>query len=619
MPRGSPERDRHPGSTDAGAWPLAAALAGVFLLKLAVLRQLGDHPLLQPGGGLDADAYHQLARRVAGGDLLLGPGLYFVSPLYIYFQAAALAISGGSLGFVRLLQIALGTAGCGLLWLTAREWFGARAAWLALLLAALTGVFTFYEILLLQAALDPFLTALDLWCLTLALRRDWKWGGAAGAALAVHVLNRPNLILWGSGLALMLFARPGTRKTAAAGLLGAAVALAPLAARNLAAAGTLAPVPSHGGLNFYIGNNPRADGTYRRVEGITPNIAGQAEDARRIAERAEGRPLTDAEVSAHFTRRALAWWRDEPLAAARLLARKIGYTLNASFLTLNYSYPFYRGESSALRALVVGPWLLIPIGVVGLFAHRLRGGRPPAGFVIFGAAVPWLVLSVAIFFVASRYRLPLLVALCVPAAGLLDACWRNLRARRAAPLAFAFAALVPLAVLGAWDFGLDDGRMEEQTRLAVWLAANGRGHEAERHAAAIPGDSPLAGVSHFRIGQALEQEGDLARAVASYRRATAVDPAEPAPRAALARAAGRLGVQLAQQQRDEEALRLLAEAARLAPADAAAQLNLGVQLARMGRVDEARAAAARALAIDPGYERAKEFLKAIGTKMKNEK
>src|SRR6185295_7993222 len=63
-------------------------LAGVFLLKATVALQLDKHPLLQPDTGLDTTAYVELARRVLAGDVALGPGLYYVAPLYIYFLAA---------------------------------------------------------------------------------------------------------------------------------------------------------------------------------------------------------------------------------------------------------------------------------------------------------------------------------------------------------------------------------------------------------------------------------------------------------------------------------------------------------------------------------------------------
>ncbi|HEX7121603.1 MAG TPA: glycosyltransferase family 39 protein, partial [Gemmatimonadaceae bacterium] len=588
---------------------LFAVLACVFVLKLAILLQLNDHPLLQPSasGGLDTQYYLQLAQRVAAGDLLLAPGLYFVSPLYIYFLAGLLMLGGGSLFFVKVVQIALGTAACALVWLAAREWFSIRAAWLALALCALAGAFTFYEVLILQAAVDPFLTALDVSFLCLALRRGgWTWTFGAGLALGLHVLNRPNMLVVGAGLACVLLARAGTRRLVPAFLAGLAVALAPVSLRNGVAAGTFSPIPSHGGLNFYIGNNPDADGTYHRVPGITPNIAGQAEDARRVAERAEGRRLSDGEVSSFFTRRAIAWWRHEPAAASRLFVRKLAYTLNRSWLTLNYSYPFYRDEFPVLRGLWVGPLLLLPLGLVGLFSHAIAGRAAPDRFWVWAGYVPLTILSIAIFFVASRYRIPLLVALCVTAGGALDAVVRAAHLRRRAALAAASACVIPMVMLAAWDFGLDDSRAEEETRLAVWLVSNGRASEAEAHLARV-GDTRLSGIAEFRVGQAFERTGDLAGAVRHYQRATEIDAGEPAPRAALARAAGQLGVTLAQQNRDAEALPLLEQAARLAPADAPAQLNLAVEYARLGRYSDARVAAGLALKLDPRYQRAREF------------
>jgi hypothetical protein len=63
-------------------------LAAVFAAKLIVVLQLRDHPLLQPDTGLDTTVYTRLAEQVVSGNLSLGPGLYFVSPLYIYFERA---------------------------------------------------------------------------------------------------------------------------------------------------------------------------------------------------------------------------------------------------------------------------------------------------------------------------------------------------------------------------------------------------------------------------------------------------------------------------------------------------------------------------------------------------
>src|SRR5215213_6926079 len=82
------------------------ALAFVMLVKSIVLMQLGDHVLLRPGGSPDSIVYVNLATRVTSGQWSLAPGLYFVSPLYIYFLAAILGATG-SLLVAKVVQILL--------------------------------------------------------------------------------------------------------------------------------------------------------------------------------------------------------------------------------------------------------------------------------------------------------------------------------------------------------------------------------------------------------------------------------------------------------------------------------------------------------------------------------
>lgn len=500
---------------------LVIALVAIFLAKLVVLLQLTGHPLLQPDEGLDSGYYVALARRVLDGDLLLGPGLYFISPLYLYFLAIVFGIGDGSLLVAKLAQIVLGTAACGLVFATARRWFGQRAAWIALALAALTGEFTFYEVTILQAALDPFLTALDIYLLSRAVQDDRHgWSIAAGVVLAIHTLNRPNMLIVAGGL-VVLFAIPARahwRWTKAVALAsGIAIGLAPLSARNIREAGTILPTPSHGGLNLYIGNNPDADGTYRMVEGITPNIAGQAEDAKRVAERARGRSLTDAEVSSYFTRRALDWMAGHPGDAGRLFVRKLAYTLNAGSIALNYSFPFYQDdEATLLGVLRVGPLVLVPAGIVGLLVFVLTRTRAPDGFWRVAAFVPLSVLSVAVFFVASRYRLSLLVPLAVTSAATFDLLWQALSSRDWKRAVTVAAVAAPLVALAGWNMRLDDGRREERTQMALALIDEGRFDDARRWIALAQQDHPDPALLHVRLAQAYRERGRLPDAVAQY-------------------------------------------------------------------------------------------------------
>ena len=511
---------------------LCLFLAAVFALKLAVMWQLKDHVLTQPDAGLDTTAYVELAERVAGGDLGLGPGLYFLSPLYIYFLATVLIVSH-SFTAVRVVQSALGTAAVAFVYVAANEWFGRRAAWLAAALAALTGLFTFYELLLLQASLDPVLTAATIACLALALKRsDWRWTLLTGLLYGIQACNRPNVAI-PAGVVALFFIVVRQWRLAAAFALGASLALAPVTLRNITVSGYWSPVTSsHGGLNFYVGNNPGADGTYQPVPGITPNMKGQQEDTRRFAEQAVGRPLDDGEVSWFFYMLGLTWIREHPLQAAALFGRKLALMFSAGYIWLNYSYPFFsRDAHTLLRLLIVGPWILIPLGLTGLAV-----ATPPSKrleYFVWASFVPAYGVAMAVFYVTDRYQLPILMPLCVGSGAALDTFVTGVGGRRRAPIALAAAVFVALLAWANRPLRLDDGVAEERIRMAERLVTLGRYGEAEdwvQRAAAV---YPHPGVVHFRVGQQLLVHDQSASAITHFRQALALDPGQPVVEYAL--------------------------------------------------------------------------------------
>jgi tetratricopeptide (TPR) repeat protein len=650
-------------------WRIILFIAA-FAVKGAVLASFHDHPLLQPRGTLDTAVYVQLARQVAQGDVALGTAPYFVAPLYIYFLGLVLWISGGSLLAAKILQIILGAIAVVLIAETARLWAGERAAWATGVVAILTGIFTFYEITLLQAALDAFLVALSLFLLVRALlSRRASTFAIAGLAFGVFALNRPNALLAAVGLTILILS---TRRWQflAAFATGLIIAIVPVSLRNLAVSGEPILIASHGGLNFYIGNNATADGTYHLVPGITPSIEGQTRDSRRVAENAAGRHLSAAEVSGYFYDRAWSWIRENPVSALRLFLRKIAYTLNNADLALNHSYVYFsRDERSMLSLLILGPWLLIPAGLLGL-AIRLREETDRRAFAIWVSFVPLYIVSVAIFFVSSRYRLPLLVPLCIGSGILTQEIWVTIQARAFRRWA-AYLTLLALVILANWNFHLDEGQANERTSMVLYLVSEGRYGEASSLLERIEDEHPQRGLLYYRSGLAFHEQGRLSEAINLYGRALAIDPDQPEIRWSLGQAltqAGRstealphlkiafeadvlpgsvtrtvaqalaaepgemayefvrnlrsdsastqhnLGMALALVGLREEATVALEQAARLDPADPVTQLNLGVLYADAGRDQEARARLRRALELRPGYRQAADLLRLLESK-----
>jgi hypothetical protein len=350
----------------------------------------------------------------------------------------------------------------------------------------------------------------------------------------------------------MLVAMIVTRRWRGAALLiaGLALAVAPIAARNAIVTHAFAITSSQGGLNFYIGNHAGATGQYVAVTGVQANMAGQARDTRTVAEAAAGHALTDAQVSSYFTGLAVSWIREHPGDAVRLFARKLALTINARHQWLDYSYPYYAHDTgSLLSALIVGPWVLVPLGFLGA-ALLLTGsagstssagstGSLGSGFWIWCSFVPFYALSVSVFLVAERYRLPLFVPLCVLSGAALarlpQAFSKPFSVLRPPSSAVAAAAVAALAmVVSWWPFQIDDGRVDEHLRLARVLmnrhdtvgaeAALARAHELR------PGDT----ATEFNLGMAQLGNGQVEEGLLHVRHAVDTGVAIPGARYALA-------------------------------------------------------------------------------------
>lgn len=588
--------EARPGAVEARG--LLAVCAIALALRAVLLWQLHDHPLLQPGFGLDTDLFVELARRVAAGDLVLAPGAYPAAPVYIYFLGGVFALTGGSLLAARAVQILLGVAAVWLVGDTARRWFGPRAAVPAALLAALCGPFAFNEVLVLQSSLDPVLFAVALWLLARTVTKarghegtkrdqgtpEGAWLGA-GVAWAAVALNRPNALPYLAVIAAgipWLSGRRGWRPLAAFAL-GGLLLLGPVALRNRTVTGDLVLIASHGGFNLFVGNNPEADGTYRSVEGVTPSSVRQAADTRRVAESALGRPLTDREVSDYFRDRALDWIGGAPVDALHLLARKLRYVVAADEIALNYSYAYYRhDEATVLPLMPVGPWLLLPLGLVGLVVCAPRRDR---AYAVWAAFVPIYALGVAIFFVAERYRLPLLVPLASASGGLIAAAGAAASARQWRRLGAGALAVAAVAALAWWPTGLDDGRGEERTSMAEVLIRRGDATAGQRLVdETLPGH-PEPALLLFRAGRALQAAGDRPAAIARYEQALARDPGRAEIRFFL-------GQCLLDQRRAVEAIPHLDAAVAAGVRRDVAPFDLARALASTGDYDAARRALA---------------------------
>jgi tetratricopeptide (TPR) repeat protein len=453
----------------------------------------------------------------------------------VYFLALVQSVTN-VLAAVRIVQIALGTAAVACVFTAARVWFGNRAAWMAALFAGLTGLFTFYETTILPSALDPFLTSAAVAALAMAIgtaRRAKVWLALSALAFLLLLLNRPPI--------------------------------------------------GRAGLQFYIGNNPASDGTYRPIAGIAAeDLLQQREDARRVAEASTGRQLDDAGVSAYFYTLGRSWISLHPRDAAAQFGRKLALAFNADHIAASYGLPFYAGEAGTLLpALFVGPWLLLPVGLAGLaigMFHRRRGD-----YLIWASFVPLYAIAVSVFFVTERARLPLLVPLCIGAGGAAD--FFMARGKRPADLhtlvprglfvAGAVALVCVLALITNIPGGRDDGRAEDRTRMAEAMIVRDRIDLAEQWSGKALAIHPRPAEVHLRVGRRLVVHSRPEAAVAHLERALQLDPSS-------AEANYAMGQALVQARRPREAIPHLRAALKDGIGDPLAGYELARALAAAG-------------------------------------
>lgn len=243
-------------------------LALVFILALA-LRLIFNWGFAPDTKHPDIASMYQYSLRVARG-IYYGEGAYW-PPGFIFLSGGLIRLFGpeGYWTAVRYLQAVLGAATCVFGYLIGRAAFGSRAAGLlsGLLLAGYLPLI-YYTGLAFSETLFLFLFLAAVCYLYRLARtqapRDAAWGGfflglatlTRPVSLLVPILVIPwYWVLWGRRLRLVV-----ERSL----LLGAVLLLTlfPWTVRNLIVTGEPVLVDVNGGINFYIGHNERATGTW---------------------------------------------------------------------------------------------------------------------------------------------------------------------------------------------------------------------------------------------------------------------------------------------------------------------------------------------------------------------
>ena len=394
-----------------------------------------------------------------------------------------------------------------------------RAGLLAGLMAALSGPLLFHESMLLKASLSlvVLLVSLHLWLDVLGGARRRRVV-ALGLALGCGVLLRGNLfLLLGAVIVSLLWPLGSARRRwtdAAFVLVTALAALSPVTLHNLRR-GDLVLSTYQSGSNAAIGN-PAGDDPHQGLV-YSPLRAGRGDawfeerDAVAIAEQAAGRTLTGREVSQWWWSQVRARVAEHPGTALQRAAWKAVHLFHRA------EVPDVKDWFFLVRA---APWLgtplsdLLVLGPLALLGLLLLPWRRRPGLTVVRGGLAVIGLSLVVFYVMGRYRLPALPCLWILAAGQLER-WGALWSGRRGRLALEAALVAVLVAL----------------QLAVPLPSDSQGdHVSWANAASVR----LADAESATDAEAASAARD--EAVDWARHAVQIAPAFPAARRILARA-----------------------------------------------------------------------------------
>jgi len=593
--------------------------AVAFTVRLIHIWQLKSTPFFDTLLG-DANGYDKWAARLASGDWI-GSEVFYQAPLYPYFLGGVYAIVGRDLLVARIIQALVGSASAVLLGLACTRLFSKRVGLVAGLALALWAPAIFFDSLLQKAVLDMFFMCLALWLIAGIEQASMGRWFALGCAMAALTLTRENALLLIIVLALWIVLRrfyvrstevlrttappiverpQNTRRTSVEQLLafvaGLAIVFLPVVARNYSVDGGFYLTTSQFGSNFYIGNNPNADGTYASIRFGRGAPEFERLDAKEVAEESVGHALSPSEVSSFWAGRAFDYITSQPVSWLKLTGRKILLLFNHTEMLDTEAQESYAEFSTPLRVLGwVGHFgILMPLAIAGMIATWPDRRR----LSIFYALALAYAASVVMFFVFARYRYPLVPYLIVFASALFASPFDSKqRSLRALFLAHGWRSWQPVVVLAVAIFAnwpvLSSTLMMSITEnnLGTALVEKGRYDEAIAHHERSITLRPDYAPGYNNLGAALRAAGRLDEAVARYKQALELKPD-------FASASYNLANAQLEQGKAGDSVESFRRSLQANPNSVEAHNNLGIALANRGDRAAAIAEFRAALATD---------------------
>lgn len=382
---------------------LAGIITGIVFRIIHILSMtsgpLYDIPLI------DSAYYLNWAKTIAAGDII-GKDVFFMSPLYPYLMAVVFTVKSASPVTIVVIQALLSAVTLYLIGNITLKTGGETVSALAVWIGAFFPVWIYFDGMILTASLILLLNTASVWLLI-----KWKESNKslfillAGVFTGLSALARPSAFIFGFVMFIWVFLQD--KRSVLFWIIGITAAILPAAVHNFSVSGEFIPLTSSGGMNFYVGNNPQADGLYNQ-----PDFLASAEpefeyfDYRLQAERLSGlKNMSPGQVSGFWFHEGIKFILENPSRYLKLCWNKFFYFWNNLEAPNNVSIYFVEKMSPVIRIIPFGFGLLAAGSLAGILFIRRNHA-----ITILLLYLLYLLLANLLFFNSSEFRFPAVVA-----------------------------------------------------------------------------------------------------------------------------------------------------------------------------------------------------------------
>jgi tetratricopeptide (TPR) repeat protein len=584
-------------------------LVGLFLLafviRLIYLNQIKSNPYFDTPQR-DPLWHHNWAKEIAGGDWI-GKEVFFRAPLYPYFRGILYIIFGESFYVASLIQILIGSLSCVLIYLLAKKLFNRAIGIIASVIACFYAPFIHFDAELELPVLEIFLDLLIVLLLVEAgTKLKKRWWVLSGIVLGLSAITRPNVLVFVPFVLLWIFLRLWKKNknkimvSSLFFLLGTILIISPVTIRNWVVGKDFVLISSQGGINFFIGNNMESDGkSAAAAPGIFP-YDGYKDNiwltSIKLAEQNLGRKLKPSEISNFWFKQGFHFIRTHLLKYLELLGKKFYFFWNSYEIESNKDLYFFSRWSSLL-GLLLWDWVLrFPFGLIGplaLWGMILNVKFWKKYFLIYSFILSYM-FTVVLFFVTSRFRLPIIPFLIMFASFSIYRLAEKIKNRQYRPLVRSLLVLIPLFIIVNTNlFEVNQPDLDgTYNTLGIVYAKKGWYDSAISIFQESVKANPNSALPHLHLGHAYYQKGYWDEAIKEYKEAIDLD-------STMSIAYSDLGYLYDQMNKDEEAFLVYRKAVEIDSTQVRALVNLAFLFEKKGSYEQAVSQYQKALVFEP--------------------